>query len=188
MAHPTRQRKTFTKVVALVLFVLVTGCTKDSQDTTLPTAMWSEDYVTFTDPALGISLDFPRDWTILPRTSEWSEVIDTFFSPCNMFTPDVLPPCTKIQIQLAETQADSFEEMKTLLEERRQASEGIQVLESGEFELNGLPAIWDKLVPRGGSENPMLHAEILIDNRIVYFNAYGSLDPVEDILNTIRQK
>ena len=187
MAHPTRQRKTLTKVTALILLVLIAGCTKNSQDTTLPTAIWSEDHVTFTDPALGLSLDLPRDWTIKPRVADWSTVVDDFYSPCMRPTPDILPPCTKIQIRLTETQVDSFEEMKALFDENLKDSESVQVLESGELELNGLPALWSTSLWRGVSENPAFHADILIDNKVVHLNAYGNLDPVEDILNTIRQ-
>lgn len=65
----------------VVLLMVASACQKQSNvvlDEPVPFAIWREKTVTFSDPAFGLTLDLPSDWTIRPRVETNPNLIDTF--------------------------------------------------------------------------------------------------------------
>ncbi len=176
--------------------IMVAGCKREDSSSTItslaidgfPSAIWQDEVVTFADPAFGLAVDLPSDWTIRPRIEGATnpDPIDSLSSPCLNWSPDVLPPCTVIQLHLGPYPVQSVERMRELAREGVESSGATVVLEEQEMNLQGLPALWLKIEDESISEYPAVHVVILVGKQIVYVNVYGELSPAVDIVNSIR--
>lgn len=194
-------------VTGLTIFLVVTamGCARkepmpleSTQDSplltgassvllvTLSSTAGQDEVAVFADPAFGLIMDVPSKWSITPRLegSTNSKPIAVLFSPCSSRAPDVLPPCTKIQISLGPS-AHTFEEVRQLGKENTESSSSV-ILEERELDLNGLPTLWFEVKNEGISEFSVIHVMILVNEHVVYLNAYGELEPVANIVDSIR--
>ena len=190
-------RATFQSIlVIIVVVIVVVACqgpqptaTPDSTVALRPSATWHDNVVTFVDPLFGLALDLPYDWHIIPRPeplSDTSFLFSVFFSPCMNRTPDVLPPCSKVQLSLNDSRRYTSAEFKTLALSDDPSS---RVVEQRELNLDGLPAIWIRREPTGtptSGNTAMIQVLILVDERIVLLNVYGELSPGADIVDSVR--
>lgn len=171
VSHPPETRTTVATPVPIEAF---------------PSAVWRDEVVTFTDPAFGLMIDVPGNWSIHPRLQEPTSpnLIDALASPCLNRGPDVLPPCTKIQLSLGPSSIRSLDEMRALA--NTAASTSSVIREAREINLHGLPALWFEIEDKSISEFAAVHVMILVGEQVVYLNAYGELSPVAGIVNSIR--
>lgn len=158
-----------------------------SPTTVLPSVIRQNHTSTFTDPALGIALDVPSDWSIHPRTEPITGPWVTysgFSSPCPISAPITMPPCTGIDIVPGPSPIHSLDEIKGNL-----VPDGSKIFEKKQVDLNGLPALWIR-TELGESDtapkHPIIRVWILAGIQIIRLTAYGDLTSVPEIINTIR--
>ncbi len=175
-------------VLVYLPLMIVVGCQSDQlaaiDRNSSSVAVWQDEAITFTDPALGLTLDLPNGWSIHPRIQgpDNTDPIDKFGSPCLNSPGHIVPPCTTIQLTLGSPQVQSLDAMREL----DQFSAPSVVLEERELDLNGLAALWAKIEDRSVSEHPIIQVLILVDDHIVILNAYGELSPVDEIIASVR--
>lgn len=176
--------------VLLSLTLVLLSCrAQESQMTNrFPSAIWEGKTIVFTDPALGIVIEVPSQWSVYARTEGASEsnLRDRLQSPCHTGAPDVVPPCTAIELKLDRGPVSSIEDVQSAIDEAIVEYGDQMILEEQEISLNGLPALWLKLEDKSIGEYPMVQVRILTDNHVVVLNAYGELAPVEEIVSSIR--
>jgi hypothetical protein len=157
---------------------------------TLPSAVWQNKIATFSDPSLGLSIDIPSDWCIIPRTEPpivtWGRP-SYFSSPCFPKAPYVLPPCTKIEIVPGPAPVRSLGQLR-----EESVPTTTVIFQERQMSLHGLPALWieteigiESDAPTG-PKRPIVWVLVLIGDRSVRLTAYGEFAPVADIVNSIR--
>ncbi len=140
---------------------------------------------TYVDTFLGITMDFPKDWTFSVHSSP-DDNISSFRSPCQTLAPDIFPPCAKIQISPLTEHYPNLEDLKKHIEAESPfyplVSQQIE-----EIEMAKLPALRVKSkYDAGGEQHEILTFYILRETDIILINGYGALDPVDEIVGTIR--
>jgi len=152
-----------------------------------PSAIWQDERVTFTVPAFGLVIDIPGDWLIEPQFDSSSNLATVeLSSPCPIFAPDVVSPCTTIRLSFGPSSVQNVEEMQELSRRAEQSSPSSIIIEEHTLDLQGLPAIWSTVANPSISEFSMIRVEVLVDQQVVYLDAYGKLGPVADIVHSIR--
>lgn len=178
-------------MIVVLLFVSIVGCERAgsllTQRETFPSAVWREDAIAFTDPALGVSIDVPVGWTLQPHIQGPANPhpVDAFLSPCQSWAPEVLPPCTKIELTAVSSSVRDLDELRELREGEVGSSAAV-ILEQRELSLSGGSGLWLTLLDESVSEHPRVEVMILMDERLIQVNAYGELAPVTDVVDSIR--
>ena len=107
----------------------------------LPSVVRQGQHITFSDPILGIELNVPGDWSVLPRseaiTGSWM-AYRGFSSPCSSSAPIMMSPCTGIDIVPGPSPIQSLDEIEGKL-----VPVGSKVFAKKQVDLNGLPALSD---------------------------------------------
>jgi hypothetical protein len=157
---------------------------------TFPSAVWQDKIATFSDPSLGLSIDVPSGWCIIPRTEPpivtWGRP-SYFSSPCMPQAPYVLPPCTKIEIVPGPAPVRSLSELR-----EKSVPATTTIFQERQMSLHGLPALW--IETEMGIESdaptapkrPIVWVLVLIGDKSVRLTAYGEFAPVANIVNSIR--
>lgn len=155
-----------------------------------PSAIWHEGMVTFTDPILGVTLELPGDWRIVPQHSSSSQETsarDIFYSPCLSTAPIVLPPCTSIAIEQDTSGVQSLDEVKALIEKNGAVPQ--KVIGQWESDVNGWRALWTKVEDTNlevSGSRTWLYVIIQFDGRDIRISAYGEWDPAISIVESLR--
>jgi hypothetical protein len=153
---------------------------------TMPLRVEKDNRATFVDPLLGIQIDFPSDWRFIMRPDDVGYRMSHFYSPCKSQAPEVLPPCSKIQIFWEDEAYANLEELEAYFA----GTEPYYPLISRQIDekvIDGTPVLWIQSENKvDGITKQTLLVCILREKGTILISGYGNLEPVVKIMGTIK--
>lgn len=170
---------------AQIPIVVATGMLTVTTETETALVINNGDHNTYVDTFLGFTIDLPKDWTSSlasldngPRA--W------FYSPCRNLAPEVLPPCSKLQITWSEETYPNLNALRAHVETKGSAYPLISQ-QMVDVEIAGHPALKKRSqYDVGGETLEGLSFHILREADSIVITGFGALDPVDEIVSTIK--
>jgi hypothetical protein len=153
---------------------------------TMPLRVEKDNRATFVDPLLGIQIDFPSDWRFIMRSDDVGYRMSHFYSPCENQAPEIFPPCCKMQVFWKEEVYANLEELEAYVVEIK-TYDSLISRQIDEKVIDGTPVLWIQSENKvDGITKQALLVYILRENGTILINGYGNLEPVIEIMDTIR--
>ena len=169
----------------VIPLTVASGTVTLNTDARMTLVVENADVHTYVDTFLRIAMDFLKDWRFEIDSSD-KDSISAFYSPCQSLAPDIHAPCTKM---LVLWQEETYLNLKELREHVANESSPypLESQQIDEIEIAEYPALRVKSIyNEGGNEKETLRFYILKEEGFILINGYGALDPVDDVVSTIR--